>query len=283
MRKASITELPTPTVEFDGPEPESSALVVIGGLLTIKQLSPLYMPLLKLDKTSSGPAHKRFVPPPQRGLGTVAGMTTELNTTLLRLHERHGKKLDLVGHSLGALMAMLATLENPDIVASATFIGGAHEGIKKETAATTALRRAVGNPPEAALLQHDSGFMDEQHARVASDWPADVPMYVYATVLDELIVPPQGFGLRPLGHVPADMGLITPRAPGLRFLAHRMLRDAPEEVKVIPTLYPAEHINLVRCPEVLGRVALHRSAMPANLMSETDPALSQSLAAPAAG
>jgi pimeloyl-ACP methyl ester carboxylesterase len=283
MHKAPATELPVRTALSGGREPAPSALVVIGGLLTIKQLSPLYMPLLKLDKTSSGPAHKRFVPPPQRGLGTVEGMTAELNTTLLRIHEQHGRKLDLVGHSLGALMAMLATLENPDIVASATFVGGAHAGIKKETAATTALRRAVGNPPEAALLQHDSGFMNEQHARVANDWPADVPMYIYATVLDELIVPPQGFGLRPQGHAPADMGLVAPRIPGLQLLARRMLRDAPPEVKTISTLYPAEHINLVRCPEILGRIALHRAGMPADCMPETGATPLQPLAVPAAG
>ena len=75
-------------------EVQETALVALGGLLTAKQFYPLYSKLLKLDTTSRLTPRERFMPPPQRGLGTVEGMRREMNERLSQLHEQACAKLD---------------------------------------------------------------------------------------------------------------------------------------------------------------------------------------------
>lgn len=273
MATRTVIEFPTATHELESvvEAAEPTALVALGGLLTIKRFYPLYSKILKLDKTSNLSPRERFVPPPQRGLGTVDGMRSEMNNTLAQLNRRTGTKLDLVGHSLGALMAVMGTLDNPDIIASATLLGGAHEGIKKETLGSRALRQAVGNPPEAKHIRHDSDFMHTLANRVSDEWPEDIPMRIYSTMFDELIRPPHGFGLRPGGRTPAEMGLIVPNTPGVGLLVRHTLGEMPEGVELLRTHYFTEHTNIPRSPVVLGRIAAYRHIAPEALAEIVGP------------
>ena len=84
-------------------------IVAIGGLLTVKQVAEWYRPVLTKDKTSDLPIGKRFLAPPQRGLGKLDEMREEMSELLHKMHRRvDQRKMFVVGHSLGGLMATVA-------------------------------------------------------------------------------------------------------------------------------------------------------------------------------
>jgi pimeloyl-ACP methyl ester carboxylesterase len=249
-------------------------IVAIGGLLTVKQLAEWYRPVLSKDKASVLPAHKRFIAPPQRGLGKVEEMRDQLVEQLEGVYERLGsKKLFLVGHSLGGLMATMTAVERPDMVAGVASLGGVHTGYRLKTPGTELLRHFVGNPPEAKLLRHDSDFMQEHKHRMATEWPKDVPLHVISTPLDILVVPPQGFDVK-LAHGEPDNRLILPHVPhphigGILAGAARFALRIPHDFKPLHTGYLTEHLNIPRNPDVADHIDQSRRALAGEFGSVT--------------
>jgi len=239
------------TAQHAGVDGKRGAIVAIGGLLTVKQVVGLYRPLLERDTTSKLPASARFVPPPHRGLGNIDRIRTETNDKLCWLYDNLGQEpMHVFGHSLGALLAVMATLDNPEIIASANLLAGAHDGIRKKTTAYWALRLALGNPAEANLLEHDSNFMTEQRERIATEWQPRIPMHIISTATDRLIVPPQGFGIELPGQQ-ARNTLLLPHVPGMKRMAHYLLDKMPTDTEYVNTTYITEHTNIPRNPFVL--------------------------------
>lgn len=267
ITSSSLTHETTPNYDA-APTNELAPVIVLGGLLTVSQLAWFYGPLLRLDKTSAAPANKRFVPPPQKGLGSVPDMEAELNDTLSRLYGIFGQRMHLVGHSLGGLFATRVTLGNPNIVASVTCIAGAQEGIKQETPASLALRYVLGNPHEAKLLKHDSEFMQDHTGRVATEWPENVPLHIISTVKDPLIVPPQGFGLHPRNQQ-AHKKLVVPKLGVARLPFLHIINNQPEDVEFMATHQPAGHASIVRASVVLRYISdnVQRQTIPDNVIA----------------
>ncbi len=243
-----------------GPETELAPIVAIGGLLTIKQVAEWYKPLLSQDTDSTLPSNKRFLAPPKRGLGKIEDMHEELNERLTTMQERlGGRKLMLVGHSLGGLMATMTAVERPDLVAGVVSLGGAHEGYRKDTVATHVLKRVVGRHPQAGHLRHDSDFMLEHNDKMAQKWPDNVPLHIISTPLDTLIVPPHGFGVK-AGTNEVHKRLVIPPGWGLETLARKVFQ-IEDDVEMLRSRKFTEHTNLPRNKDIGRYVNQARYAM----------------------
>lgn len=230
--------------------PEVAPLVAIGGLLTIKRLAFWYAPILKDDTTDLPPA-KRFIAPPDRGIGKPEEIQKKSTELLERIYERlNRRRVFLVGHSLGGWIATAIAVDRPDLVEGVMSLGGVHSGYDRETPATLALRHGLGNPKEAEHLRHDSPFMMEHQEKMASEWPAGVPLHLIASPSDVLVVPPHGLHVAlPEGRQP-DKRLVVPPLRAAEWAIRRSF-GISKDVKSIRTWHPTEHVNLPRVPAVI--------------------------------
>lgn len=232
---------------------QAAPLVAIGGLLTIKRAAFWYNSLLK-DEFTDLPAAKRFVAPPDRGIGEPAEIQKRTIEHLEKVYDRlDRRRMFLVGHSLGGLIATMVAVERPDLVSAVVSLGGAHAGYSRETPATLALRHGLGNPKEAEHLRHDSPFMLEHQEKMADEWPVGTPLHIISSPSDVLVVPPHGFDVSlPEGQQP-DKRLVVPPV-GLAEWAIRRGFGIPDDVRPIKTWYPTEHVNLPRVPAIINYV-----------------------------
>jgi hypothetical protein len=253
---------------------DPAPLVAIGGLLTVKRLAIWYEPLLAQDTTSQLEARERFVAPPKRGIATPEDLRTELTESLEEMHQLLGyRKMFLAGHSLGGLLATAVAVERPDLVCGVVSLGGVHTGYKTETAATFALRYALGNPDEAKHLKHDSPFMIEHKERMASEWSEDIPLHIISTPLDTLVVPPQGYDVElPEGCQLEKRLIVTPLSDFpiqlLRHIPKRFPLSIPKDVKALPSLATPEHVYIPRNGAVMDYVNESRLAITGHGVTE---------------
>lgn len=236
------------------PRTEMAPIVAIGGLLTVKRLAFWYKPLLDIDSSTDIPANERFVAPPNRGIGEPDELQKRITESLENIHEQlDRRRMLIVGHSLGGLIATRAAVERPDLVQSVISLGGAHSGYSRETPATLALRHCLGNPKEAKHLRHDSSFMQEHQEKMASEWPSDVPLHIISSPVDVLVVPPQGYDVNlPNGRQP-EKRLLVPPVHAAEWVLRRHL-GVQNDVKALRTWHPTEHLNLPRVPAVASYV-----------------------------
>lgn len=224
--------------------------MVFGGLLTTDRYRFLYSRILGLDTSSGLSAKERFIAPPDRGVATVERLREGANAAFQRLTDRSGP-IHIVGHSLGGFIATEIAMDNPDRVLSVSCLAGAQDGLSCETLGSRALRRLVGNPKEAKLLKHDSGFMNTHRDRVTTDWPEDVPLYMTAAAWDQIIAAPHGLGLEPRGGNVHRRLVVPPFVRGR--LARFVLDHCPEDTQLLHHgLVPVEHINIVLSRMVLN-------------------------------
>lgn len=242
------------------PNTRITPLVAIGGLLTVKRVAFWYNSLLEDEFTDLPPA-KRFVAPPDRGIGEPEEILKRTIDHLEKVFDRlDRRRMFLSGHSLGGLLATMAAVERPDLVGGVVSLGGAHAGYSRETPATLALRHGLGNPKEAEHLRHDSPFMQEHQEKMASEWPADVPLHIISSPSDVLVVPPHGFDVAlPAGRQP-DKRLVVPPLRAAEWAIRRGFK-IPDDVKPIRTWHPTEHVNLPRVPAIINHVHESRLAL----------------------
>lgn len=236
-----------------GPGTELAPIVAIGGLGTIKQAAGWYEPILEKDTDSLLPTSKRFLAPPKQGLGRIEDMHEEINERLTTMHERlDDRKMWLVGHSLGGLIATKAAVERPDLVAGVVSLGGVHEGYRRDTLGTHALKMFLGRHPQAGHLRDDSDYMLEHKEDMATKWPEGVPLLIVSTPFDQLIVPPQGFGVK-AGESEVHKQLVIPRIPGFETAVRKVMK-IDDDVEMLRSHYPTEHLNLPRNPDIANYV-----------------------------
>lgn len=228
---------------------EMSHVITYGGVLTIKQLLPLYKGILKSGEDSL-PDHERFFPIPKKHLDEPSEMYKRFEDRFLSAHDKINERVVVAGHSLGGLAAAMVGLEHPDKVAAVVCIAGAQSGIKQETAGTLALRRWINMPHVDKHISHDSGFMNEFKERIASEWSPDVSLHLISTPFDDLIVAPQGLGIElPEGQEPSRL-LAAPNLP----FVHRALRNLPGLPKGTRILNsrPTTHYDIPRASAVIN-------------------------------
>lgn len=245
-----------------GPELDLSAIPIacVGGLGTVKQAAEWYDPISSKDTESPLPPNKRFLAPPKQGLGNIEEMHEETNERLTTMHERlDGRKMLLVGHSLGALLVTKVAVERPDLVAGVVALGGVHEGYRQDTPGTHLLKLFLGRHPQAGHLRHDSDYMLEHKEDMNTKWPEDVPLYIISTPLDQLIVPPQGFGVTP-GKSEVHKRLVIPPILGLETVLRKTM-GIEDDVEMMRSLYPTEHLNLPRNPDIANYIQVARHAI----------------------
>lgn len=236
-----------------GPETELAPIVAIGGLGTVKQLAKWYEEVLEKDTNSPLPPRKRFVAPHKQGLGDIEEMHEETYDRLGTMQERlDGRKMFLVGHSLGALLATKVAVKCPELVAGVVALGGAHEGYSKDTPGTHALKLLLGRHPQAGHLKHDSDYMQEHNEDMANNWPDNVPLHIISTPFDQLIVPPQGFGVK-AGNNEVRKKLVIPPIPGLETVIRKAM-GIEDDVEMMRSYYPTEHLNLPQNPDIANYI-----------------------------
>ncbi len=80
---------------------QAAPLVAIGGLLTVKRAAFWYNALLQDDFTDL-PLAKRFVAPPDRGIGEPVEIQKRTIEQLEKVHDRlDRRRMFLIGHSWG--------------------------------------------------------------------------------------------------------------------------------------------------------------------------------------
>jgi len=235
-------------------------IVAIGGLFTIKRYYFLYAKLLGRDPDAALSGRERFVTPLNHGVGPIEDLSAAVNNDLSEVADKLGEPIYVVGHSLGGLLGSTAIMDNPEIFAGATFLGGAQEGIKEHTVATWGLRQLAGNPAEAELLNYDSDFMHDHLKRVEEEWPEDIPLDLVATSLDFVVKPPQGFGLSPKNQEPTKR-LVVPSSRLLKPVTRYLMRNMPPDVKPLYSPTVVDHINIVRSRAVLAHIDRRRRAI----------------------
>jgi pimeloyl-ACP methyl ester carboxylesterase len=239
-----------------------SPLVVIGGLMTVKRLAKYYRPTLDIDTTSDIEPEERFIAPPKKGIASPEVIRAELTDQLEELYEKLGKrKMFLVGHSLGGLLATAAAVERPDRVSGVVSLGGVHDGIR-ENVGTNILRRVLGNPEEAKYILHDSPDIQEHREKMAGEWPKDTPLHVVSTPLDLLLVPPQGYGVELANGQPKEKLLLPPPflVPGTESRLRRHMR-IEAGVQTLRTMLFTGHLWLPRDPTVINYIESSRRAV----------------------
>ncbi len=260
---------------------QTAPLVAIGGLLTVKRAAFWYNSLLQDEFTDLPPA-KRFVAPPDRGIGEPAEIEKRTIEHLEKVYDRlDRRKMFLVGHSLGGLLATMAAVERPDLVGGVVSLGGAHAGYSRETPATFALRHGLGNPKEAEHLRHDSPFMQEHQEKMASEWPTDVPLHIVSSPSDVLVVPPHGFDVALPADRQPDKRLVVPPLRAAEWAIRRGFK-IPDDVRSIKTWHPTEHVNLPRVPAIINHVHESRLALAGITSATEEEMLVGPLAIPAA-
>lgn len=220
---------------------EMAPVIAIGGLLVVKRHLPLYRPLLSGKANSELSASDRFFAVPDKGLGQHEEMFEELSSQIIKVYERLEEPPVVVGHSLGGLMATKFAVEHPDKVSAVVCLAGLQEGIKDETPSSFLLNLALGKPAGRQLIQHDSDHMTAHKQKVAEDWPADVPLHLISTPIDDLLLFPQGLGLElPEGQEPQRrvVGL-----PGTGFLL-RLIPGMPKNTRILRSPVLANHYDI---------------------------------------
>jgi pimeloyl-ACP methyl ester carboxylesterase len=222
---------------------DMAPVAAIGGLLAAERNWPLYARMLSSGAPSEVSVQDRFFAIREQGRGDPYEAAEELGSQLMALYEQLDERLVVVGHSMGALMGTMVAVEHPEIIAGVVCLAGAQEGIKQETPFSFALRHALGNPETAAMIQHDSGFMQEHRQRMATEWSADTSLHLISPTIDGLLVLPQGLGIElPKGQQPQRRVVCAP-IPGMRHLL-RAIPDMPQDVEILPSLLPAGHIEI---------------------------------------
>jgi pimeloyl-ACP methyl ester carboxylesterase len=239
-----ITHNRSPAAEEMERTDQAPMLVMIGGVLTFPTLMPYYWWLLGSDRLSGAPKNKRFVAPHGFGIGSVEDTRKKTGEALLRSHDAgKQRKMLLVGHSLGALIATDFACEYPETIAGVICLAGAQEGVKHNTLAMKKLVRFINNPTATDMVKHDSSFMQEHRERVRTDWPEGVPLHAVAPALDVLLPPPHGFRLRPNG-LPSTNRLIVPTFAADWDIVRRRQARSPSNTETIETPLAAGHINV---------------------------------------
>lgn len=239
---------------------DMAPVVVIGGLLVPKCLQPLYDPLLR--GASELPASERFLPVPDLGLGHHQGMYDRLEQQIASLHEKLQRPIVLAGHSLGALMATKFGADHPEMVSDVACLAGVQNGIKQETPSTRALAYALGHPPGKKLLRHDSDHMTAHRETIAKKWSPDVTLHLLGSLIDDLVVTPQGLNLElPEGQKPERRVVWLPfTSPAIR-----RIPGMPKDVEVLRSpLLCVDHYFFPLNPAVIRYVRQVRKAAVGN-------------------
>lgn len=242
----------------------------VGGLLTGPECTFWYKRLLddKLEEWEL-PPEDRFIPMPDRGLGQHEEMLKRVEEKILEKTQKLGRTAVIVGHSMGALFAEEAVLNNPEVAAEVVAAAGVHDGQKYETLATLILRYGLGNPKQAKNLKHNSELMIQHRERIAAEWPEGVGLHVVSTAYDSLL--PFIHGLKfdvPEGqHI--EGSVIALPLPGTAQVA-RFLTKNPS-ITHLRSLRPALHIDIVRHPAFINYVrGLQQKQQPQALPPDLD-------------
>jgi pimeloyl-ACP methyl ester carboxylesterase len=234
-------------------------IVAIGGLTTIKDLWPWYAKLLNRDETTDLSAKYRFIAPAKRGIAPPDVLEARLLERLEKTHQRlGGRRMFVVGHSLGGRLATGAALKRPDLICGVATLGGVHAGYQ-ENAPAYLLRKVLGDPKETVYIRHDSPHIQEHLEEMASEWPEGIPLHVISTPLDLLVTPPLGHGLKLPHGEPEERMVVHPNRvlAGAMHLAAdvvRLARGRTHNIQPLHSEYLTEHLNLPRNPDIIDYI-----------------------------
>jgi pimeloyl-ACP methyl ester carboxylesterase len=242
---------------------EMSPIIGLGGVLTVKRMLLAYKLLLNGKTNSDVPAHERFIPPPERGLGKREEMYKDVEDRVFRLHEKFNEPATIVGHSLGSYFMFRLALDHPDWFNHGVSLGGLIGGIKQEPPSMKLLTSFLGNPPGKQDLMYNSEHMQEMRHRAITKGLPGMELHLIATPFDDLVKFPTGLQIELPEGQPVERLITAPPFPGLLnyYRRHSGIADLQQLVTPLPVthydiqtnLSVIHHINELRRPgEVLA-------------------------------
>jgi len=227
------------------PEAERAEVVVLGGSGTTEAFRWLYDPILG-DDSSLSPS-ERFIPNPSEEIGDIQEMRKRREGAVENIVSRLGQRVVVFGHSIGGLQGTDLGRRRPDIVAAVANAGGLQDGMEKETLSTWLTKMAVGNPPDAVHMRHDSPFMKEHRERIATEWSPDVLLASMAATIDTFFPRLRGLGLElPDGQEHQRLIVAPKYIPSVLLRRFTGVPDGgmPENVQRLPSRFMTEHLFL---------------------------------------
>ena len=109
---------------FGVPPGDGAATIVVPGFLG----SDFYLYELYLWLSRIG--YKSYLSNIGWNADCLNTLSNKLTATIKKAHDETGKKVHLIGHSLGGILSRSAAVQNPDLVASVTTLGSPFRGVR---------------------------------------------------------------------------------------------------------------------------------------------------------
>lgn len=232
------------------PERDMADVIAIGGVATVKQMLPLYKPLLE-GPSNLSPAD-RYIPIPRKLVGDREALEATIDAQLLEICAALTTRPVVVGHSLGAHPGVKFGLKHPDIPSEIVCLAGAQEGIGSATPSIKLLARFLGNPHGRKDLEHDSPYMEAHREEIAESWSPEVGLHLVAATVDDMFPGGHGLGIElPDGQEPHRriVGI-----PGITRLTRSLFPRVPANTQDLVSLIPTSHYDIPRNRSVINYI-----------------------------
>lgn len=203
---------------------------VVGGALSSGLSKEIYKGQLGSDE---------FVSDDERYWENPAKNVRNHADTYLRMEEQAEKVFDMnerrrlvvIGHSFGALLATKLGLNRPDIVAEVKDLAGLQGGYRN-TIGVKAVKMMVGTNKGMEDGKSDSKHMEAFHEEIASEWSPDVGLTIDSALLDICFPLPQGLNIELPEGQQATRRVVGPMVP---FLLERLklIGGMPQDVELL--------------------------------------------------
>jgi hypothetical protein len=222
-------------------EVERATSLAIGGALTTKGCKFAYSGQLGEDPYLS--AGDRFFPNPGENVRHHEETFKRLEEFTERVFSKaEERRLVVVGHSFGGLLAVKLGLERPDLVAAVKSEAGLQEGYN-ETIGVKAVKLLVGHADGEEDARDDSAHIREFHEEIAERWSSDVSLSLHSASFDICFPLPQGLRIElPEGQQPRRR-IVAPALPFL-MASLRHIPGMPPDTELLHSSTFTEHVFL---------------------------------------
>ena len=138
----AMTLLPTSRWLDSAPEGDGHPVVVLPGFVASDASTRVLRDFLKRKGWNAHPWLQG------RNLGLKAGLREAITERVLRLHDRYGERVSLVGWSLGGVFAREIAKTRPEVVRQVITLGSPFGNVARRTHATRLYLAVAGDPEE---------------------------------------------------------------------------------------------------------------------------------------
>lgn len=229
---------------------------MLGGTFTTKHMMSYFCGKLVDDPYSDLQSNERAIALPDRGIGPLNETYEAVRETIRSIKAETGKRILVGGISQGGRIAVQLGLERE--VDGVISYAGPQGGLKfddKRLQFRTSLKMAglvakytseysdFSKLPVARDLAYGSDSMLAHEQALATDWPADIPLWVIGASRDLIVAPESVFGFCPQAKERVVLpGVAVPR---LGQVALRHGSDVPHTIEPLIGSFTT-HLSLTR-------------------------------------